>query len=307
MAQEQKPTANKAPVPYFSLVRDPEAQTADVYIFGDIASNRGGLSGLLQASSDQSSYDLANQVAGIPEDWAITVHINSNGGELKEGLGIYNVLKERNVTTICEGFAASAGSVIFAAGRRRVMQPASLLFIHQASMSAGGNSDDFAKYAADLKVITDAAVAAYKESGINITDEELYTMLKRETWITPEDAVKMGFATEIADAEDETDPEDGAPVITNDAMLSIMKAVTAKPLPVYSLVDVKDLTALLEPIKGHAELLDFAGRVLQRLDQDPTALKRIMNAVDIYLASHPGPAARAGNTKKGFFNFYKED
>ena len=187
------------------------------------------------------------------------------------------------------------------------MQPASLLFIHQASMSAGGNSDDFAKYAADLKVITDAAVAAYKESGITITDEELYTMLKRETWITPEDAVKMGFATEIADAEDETDPEDGAPVITNDAMLSIMKAVTAKPLPVYSLVDVKDLTALLEPIKGHAELLDFAGRVLQRLDQNPTALKRIMNAVDIYLASHSGSPARAGNKKKGFFNFYKED
>ena len=111
-------------MPYFSLARHPEEQSADIYIFGNIAHNRGGLSGLLQANSDQSSYDLANQIAGIPEDWAITVHINSNGGELKEGLGIYNVLKSRSVTTICEGFAASAGSVIFCAGKTRIIRRA---------------------------------------------------------------------------------------------------------------------------------------------------------------------------------------
>ena len=119
----QADPVSNAPMPYFSLARHPDDQSADIYIFGHIAQNRGGLSGLLQANSDQSSYDLANQIAGIPEDWAITVHINSNGGELKEGLGIYNVLKSRDVTTVCEGFAASAGSVIFCAGKTRIMQP----------------------------------------------------------------------------------------------------------------------------------------------------------------------------------------
>ena len=64
-----------------------------------------------------SSYGLVKQLKEIPEDAAITVHINSNGGEVKEGLGIYNALKGRNVTTVCEGFAASAASVVFCAGQ----------------------------------------------------------------------------------------------------------------------------------------------------------------------------------------------
>ena len=79
--------------PYFAIETSEEELTADIYIFGDIASKRGGLNKLLAPSSDQSSYDLAQRVANIPEDYAIVVHINSNGGELKEGLGIYNVLK----------------------------------------------------------------------------------------------------------------------------------------------------------------------------------------------------------------------
>ena len=212
-------------MPYFSLSADDQEKTADIFIFGNIASDRGGLSGLLQAPSDQSSYNLANQIARIPEDYDVTVHVNSNGGELKEGLGIYNVLKDRNVTTICEGFAASAGSIIFAAGKRRIMQPASLLFVHQASMEAGGNADDFQKYADDLKILTDAAVAAYKESGVNVTDAELDEMLRSETWIPPEDAVRMGFATEIAGAEDEGGQVGGVPVVHNDMMASIVDIV----------------------------------------------------------------------------------
>ncbi len=281
--------SHKTPMPYFSVRMDNEVQAADIYIFGDIAHNRGGLSGLLQAKSDQSSYDLANQVMSIPEDWEITVHINSNGGELKEGLGIYNVLKERNVTTICEGFAASAGSVIFAAGKRRIMQPASLLFIHQASMEAGGNADDFQKAADDLRIITDAAVAAYMESGINISSEELHTMLQAETWITPEDAVRMGFATSIVDPDedDDDDPDDSVPIIRNDAMMSIMGMITQQSR---------------EP-EEKFKYDDFISDILDTLDGNPELTARIKDTVKNLLNDtnlQPSPA-RDGN--KGFFNF----
>ena len=268
--------------PYFSLVHRAEEHAADVYIFGDIAQRRGGISGLLQSESDQSSYGLINQLAGIPEDYAITVHINTNGGELKEGLGIYNVLKDRNVTTICEGFAASAGSVIFCAGKTRIMKPASLLFIHQAHMLTEGNSDELKKAAEDLRIITQSATEAYKEAGVNLDAEQLDAMLKAETWLTPEEAVKYGFATSIGEPDDEED------AVRNDAMRSIMAAVK-RPAP-------------QEP-----EILNTLSRISDEYGELLNALKSALNTI----SSHPELLVKMNmllNTnepevKKGFFGF----
>jgi ATP-dependent protease ClpP protease subunit len=290
----------KAPVPYFSLTRNEAEHSVDIYIFGDIASNRGGLCGLLQSSSDQSSYDLANQVADIPEDYAITVHINSNGGEVKEGLAIYNTLKTRNVTTICEGFAASAASVIFCAGKRRIMQPASLLFIHQASMVAEGNADDFRKASEDLDVITSAAIAAYIECGINISEEVLRTMLRAESWITPEDAVGYGFATEIADDEPDDEPR-------NDAMRSIMAAVTRKPKALGAInIGFEDgvadeLREFTNSVHSYAGLFDVLSRISAAMSEDPELVTRIKAFAASFIATNPTPnPAKVGH--KGFFN-----
>lgn len=290
---------NNAPTPYFSLAWNVEEKTADIYIFGDIASNRGGLSGLLQSSSDQSSYDLANQIAGIPEDYAITVHINSNGGELKEGLGIYNVLKSRNVTTICEGFAASAGSVIFCAGKTRIMQPASLLFIHQASMAAEGNADDFEKASGDLRVITSAAVEAYKESGITVGDEELMAMLRAETWITPEEAVAYGFATQIAEPDDE---EDG--IVKNDAMRSIMAAVKRGGDPETVTVPAAALEVLKEfsvTRKKFGSLFALAQKAADAIADDPELVSKLKAAAEMVIATNTTPKSPAAVGHKGFF------
>lgn len=283
----------QVPIPYFSLTRHPEEHSADIYIFGNIAQNRGGLAGLFQSSSDQSSYDLANQVAGIPEDWAITVHINSNGGELKEGLGIYNVLKSRDVTTICEGFAASAGSVIFCAGKTRIMQPASLLFIHQASMDASGNADDFQKASEDLRIVTAAAVAAYRECGVNVDDDALDAMLKAETWITPDDAVAMGFATEIADVEKD---EDG--VIINDAMRSVMAAVTRPDLNDEAFEVMKSFSDTMDSYAGLMEKLEL---IVDKVNADPGLLSRIDAAMQLIIGTERKPV-----TRKGFFGFKGE-
>ena len=303
----QTDPVSNAPMPYFSLAMHSDDQSADIYIFGNIAQNRGGLSGLLQANSDQSSYDLANQIAGIPEDWAITVHINSNGGELKEGLGIYNVLKSRDVTTVCEGFAASAGSVIFCAGKTRIMQPASLLFIHQAQMSADGNADDFQKAADDLRVVTSAAVEAYKECGITIDDDQLEAMLKAETWITPEEAVAYGFATQIAEADDE---ENGA--IMNDAMRSIMAAVKRPAhdknqlgeITISTDDSVKEFMQVLsDSSEKYGSVFELAAKFLEQIENDPELLPKLKAVADLILATNPAPKTPASVENKGFFGF----
>lgn len=272
---------SKKMIPYFSLVKNEEHKKADIIVFGDIVSK-----GLIWWDelfpADVNSYDLVAQLNDIPEDYDITVHINSNGGEVKEGLAIYNALKTRNVTTICEGFAASAASLIFMAGKRRVMNTASLLFIHQAIVSASGNPDELEKVASDLRTITEAAANAYKEGGVTVSDEELTEMLKDETWIKAEDALKMGFATEIAEAEEE---EDG--VYTNNAMKSIIEAVTKKPENIGQIgveIDVSPLRVIV------AEL----GEKVDKL-------------AELTRSTTPEPNQAGAENKKGFFNFKKPE
>ena len=276
----------KNKMPFFSMKLD-EQGAADIYIFGDITPYK-------WEDSDVVAYDLATQIKNLPEDAEITVHITSNGGDLKEGLGIYNVLKGRNVTTICEGFAASSASVIFCAGTKRVMNAASLLFIHNASMIAAGNADDFEKAADDLRIITNAAKEAYREAGVNVTDAQLDAMMDSETWITPRDAVEMGFATEIAETE-----EDAA--IKNDAMNSIIKAVTA-PKESYE-------EAVVKAFKEYFVTRDELTQILADADQEETAAEETAEepaetveaaAEETATTSTPEPALVED---KGFFGF----
>ena len=251
-------------IPYFSLLKNDEKKEADIVIFGDIVSKTwADWNEIFPA--DVSSYDLVHQLGEIPEDYAITVHINSYGGEVKEGLAIYNALKRRNVTTICEGFAASAASIIFMGGQRRIMNAASLLFIHQALTRAEGNPDELEKAADDLRIITDAAANAYREGGVKIPDEQLMKMLKAETWIEAEDAVEMGFATEVAGAATEND---GVP--TNSAMASIIAAVTRPNSTLGTIsIDNTDLTNLEQLIDRLTEQTDRIVEMAMSQTQQP--------------------------------------
>jgi ATP-dependent Clp protease protease subunit len=215
---------------YYNIVSNDD-NTEEIYIYGDITS-------WPWMESDVSSYRLANRIAQIPADKHINIHVNSYGGEVAEGLAIYNVLKGRDVSTFCDGFAASAASIVFCAGKNRIMNRSSLLFIHNAIGYYRGNSDDLEKGAEDLKKMNEVIRAAYIESGVNLTEEELEEMMKREEWILPEDAVKYNFATEI----DTTDDED-----TDDTIQNVLTSIQNKLVPVNKnkssiTVDYKVLT-----------------------------------------------------------------
>lgn len=271
--------------PYFTMKKTDNS--ADIYIFGDIVPWKWD-------DSDTTSYDLATQIKALPEDTAITIHINSNGGDLKEGLGIYNVLKGRNVTTICEGFAASSASVIFCAGSKRVMNAASLLFIHNASMMAWGTADEMEKAADDLRIITDAAKAAYREAGVNVSDVELDRMMDEETWITPADAVNWGFATEIAEAD-----QNG---IRNDAMQAIMRAVVPQDErkeddAVVSMRELVDrLTAAVSALESHT---------VTNTAEPENEAEAEASAADLEEEATTPTPAPAQVENKGFFGFSK--
>ena len=179
---------------YYSLVTGEDE--ADLYIFGDIV-------GPLEKEwwgdeSSTSGMSLVNDLKDVAAS-IINVHINSYGGAVSEGLAIHNTLKNHKakIRTICDGFACSAASVVFMAGDERIMNPASLLMIHNAWIYTAGNAAQLRKEADDLDVISKAAAQAYKEK-ISIDDAELDALLNNESWISPTDAVAMGFATKIA-------------------------------------------------------------------------------------------------------------
>lgn len=181
---------------------------ADIYIFGDITSWE-------WLESDVSSYTLAKEIKELKDVSQINVHINSYGGEVAEGLAIYNSLKNHSakVVTICDGFACSAASVVFMAGDERIMNNASLLMVHNAWMFTAGNSAQLRKDADDLDTITQASINAYMER-VEIDEDKLKELLDNETWILPADALEMGFATSIINASSASEGKAAASVRT---------------------------------------------------------------------------------------------
>lgn len=184
---------------YFQLVRNDDV--ADLDIYGDIAKR-------WWDDDATNSSSLSKQLEEIGDVSQINVHINSYGGEVAEGLAIYNALRRHGakIRTTCDGFACSIASVIFMAGDERVMSDASLLMIHNAWTSAYGvNAADLRKLADDMDAITQASKNAYM-SRVNIDEKRLGELMDAESWILPADAIEMGFATEIEEFEDASAP-----------------------------------------------------------------------------------------------------
>lgn len=201
---------------YYSLHQEENSTTADIYIYGDITS-------WPWLESDVSSYNLSKELQELVDVEQINVYINSFGGEVAEGLAIYNALKrhEANVTTIADGFACSIASVIFAAGDERLMSDTSLLMIHNAWTHSAGNFNDLRKQADDLEKITQASINAYM-SIATIEEEEIKEMMNDETWIDGSEATEMGFATGLVENKEKQ-------VATQSVRNSLLQKVTEEP------------------------------------------------------------------------------
>jgi len=92
------------------------------------------------------------------------------------------------------------------AADRRIMGLGTSLLIHNMWLSIAGNADDLRKAADDLDVLMESNRQIYLERA-NVTEEELIDMMNKETYLTPEKAVEMGFADEV-DSSKDADPED---------------------------------------------------------------------------------------------------
>lgn len=139
----------------------------------------------------------------------VTVNINSPGGDMFEGLAIYNLLREYKgkVTVKVLGLAASAASIIAMAGDEVQIGRGAFLMIHNCWVYAMGNRHDLAQIAADMEPFDKAMGDIYSaRSGLSLDD--VSAMMDGETYIGGSDAVEKGFADRLLSADEIADDDD---------------------------------------------------------------------------------------------------
>lgn len=134
----------------------------------------------------------------VPE---ITVSINSPGGSLFDALAMYSSLRASGakITTKVVGIAASAASVVFMAGDKRVMPENTMLMVHNCMGPLMGNADEHRDFAEALDQINTSMVTTYV-ARTGKSEEEIRTLLDNETFLTAAEAKAAGFADEVQPA-----------------------------------------------------------------------------------------------------------
>ena len=133
----------------------------------------------------------------------VTVQINSPGGDMFEGIAIYNLLRAHpaRITVDVLGIAASAASVIAMAGDNIRMAPSSFLMLHNAWGVVIGNRHDMAE-AATLFERFDGALADIYAARSGMARSEVARLLDAETFLTAQEAVAAGMTDTIAGETD---------------------------------------------------------------------------------------------------------
>lgn len=153
----------------------------------------------------------------------VTVNINSPGGDMFEGLAIYNLLREYEgkVTVKVLGLAASAASIIAMAGDEVQIGRGAFLMIHNCWVYAMGNRHDLAQVAVDLEPF-DKAMNDIYGARTGLSSEAIEAMMNAETYIGGSDAVEKGFADRLLAADEIADGDDSpaAALRKLDAMLA---------------------------------------------------------------------------------------
>ena len=145
--------------------------------------------------------DIKNALATKPENEKLTVLVNSGGGSVMAGQEIYSILSGRSDVEIkVQSLAGSAASVIAMANHCEI-SPVAMIMIHSVSMSgASGDYHDMQKNAEILRQMNAALASAYV-SKTGRPQEEILKLMDRETWLTANQALEMGFVDGISTDE----------------------------------------------------------------------------------------------------------
>ena len=132
---------------------------------------------------------------------SMTIEICSPGGDVLEAFAIYNYLNSLGVPVTAEvtGWAASAASYIIMAADTIKVHANSFILIHEPSVCDFGDRHDHRKAASMLDAVYQSLVDAYMTHA-TVERTEIEALVTAETWLTAEEAARLGFADEILEA-----------------------------------------------------------------------------------------------------------
>lgn len=142
---------------------------------------------------------FAQELSSYRDLTLIKLYIHSPGGDVFEGMAIYNLIRNHPARVEVEvlGLAASMASVIAMAGDLIIMPENAMMMIHRPWGIQGGDADSMRRYAELLDKVEDTLVSAYTTK-TGLTADAIKTMLAAETWLTGAEAVEQGFADQLA-------------------------------------------------------------------------------------------------------------
>lgn len=185
---------------FYNIAAQDDERHAEILIYDEIAS--GCIADVLGLVSAKT---FVRELQALDVD-TITLRINSPGGDVFDGVSIYNALVDHpaKVTVKVDGLAASIASVIMLAGDERHVGTGAMVMIHNPWCMTMGESKEMRKTAQLLDDIRDSILDVYEER-TGTSRDELAAAMGDETWYSAKDALAIGFAT-VVDEE----PEDKA-------------------------------------------------------------------------------------------------
>ena len=164
--------------------------------------------------SETSAKHFRDLLQEIPDGDSIHLHINSQGGEVGEGVTIYNLLRQKSqagsqIIGFVDGMAYSVAADIAMACDELHMGLGTSMLLHYPWMVAAGNAEKLREYADQLDALGEASVQLYMARAKGLAEDELREMMRRETMMDPETCLKFGFCDIVDKYEKaEGDPTD---------------------------------------------------------------------------------------------------
>lgn len=169
-----------------------EAETAEVLIYDEIGRTWDG--------EGISAKDFVTDLRALDGVTDLVVRINSPGGDVFDGMAIYEALRawKGRVSVKIDSLAASAASVIAMAGDTVEIAENGFMMIHRGSGLVWGNAKDMAKMADTLTKIDGQIATAYQRKAEGTLKEWLAAM-DEETWYNAEESVAIGLADTVSE------------------------------------------------------------------------------------------------------------